>query len=239
MSDAQVHGFALRERERLDAVAGGLRARLAAVEADLAATEAFLADYARYQALIEKPFDDRVLAESPEPPHTSYLDALTPEHVSGGTGAGLASCTMDSKQSGDLPLEAFLVLPDVGGARRISVPPAPILIGSADHCDVVFPAELGVAPEHAIVWLAGDEVMLRVPHPDTEVLVGEQSMSFAGLQDGDMIRLGQVQLRIAVLAARPAPRVRSQSIADMPHTLDAEPTEEVHPAVRVLHPVSA
>lgn len=237
MSDAEVHGFALHERERLDAVAGSLRARLAAVEAELATAEAFLAEYSRYQALIEKPFGDHGCAESPEPPRTSYLFAPTP--VVEGPGAGLPACTMESERTGGLPVEAFLVLPDMGGARRISVPPAPLLIGSAEHCDVVFPAELGVAPEHAIVWLAGDEVMLRVPDPETEVLVGEQSMSFAGLQDGDLIRLGQVLLRIAVLAARPAPLFRSESMADMPQMLDPEPAAEPRPAMRVLHALPA
>lgn len=119
--------------------------------------------------------------------------------AAGGATSSVALESSDGVFSPSIPADAFLEI-DECTARRIGVYPTPIVIGSADDCAAVFPADLGIAPRHAIFWLAGREVILRAPDPAAPVIVDGRPVRFVRLEDGDRVRLGELALTVRVRA---------------------------------------
>ena len=91
---------------------------------------------------------------------------------------------------------AWLLLTSAVGVRRVPVLGRPIRIGSARDCDLVLPAREGVAPEHAMIWRRGDAVILHVIDPQALCLVNGEDVSWASLDDGDALAIGDVILRV-------------------------------------------
>jgi len=94
-------------------------------------------------------------------------------------------------------LRAALVLPSPMGVRRIAIGTVPIRIGSAATSDVVL-KEPGVALEHALVWQRGELVLIHVTDQYASCLINDRPMSWATLDDGDVIQLGEATIRVEV-----------------------------------------
>ena len=96
-------------------------------------------------------------------------------------------------------VEAYLVLEASAGERRVPIRSAPLRIGSSDECDLALPADLGVAPEHVLVWQRAGALLLHVIDPGAgNCLVDDRPMTWATLEHGDTIRLGEARFRVEV-----------------------------------------
>jgi hypothetical protein len=93
--------------------------------------------------------------------------------------------------------QAYLVLRSSGGDRRIPIGSSPVRIGAAATCDLVL-KEPGVAMEHALIWQRGDLVLIHGTDQYASCLINERPMSWATLDDGDEIRLGEATLHVEV-----------------------------------------
>lgn len=98
-------------------------------------------------------------------------------------------------------IEAYLVLEASAGERRVPIGSAPLRIGSSDECDLALPADFGVAPEHVLVWQRNGALLLHVIDPSGGTcLVDDRPMTWATLEHGDTIRLGEAKFRVEVPA---------------------------------------
>ncbi len=96
-------------------------------------------------------------------------------------------------------LDALLVLETSAGVRRVPIPAAPLSIGSGPDCDLVLPPDLGVAHEHAHVWQRDGNVVIHVlSRRIGACLVNDQPMTWASLEDGDVILLGDARFSVLV-----------------------------------------
>lgn len=93
---------------------------------------------------------------------------------------------------------AYLLLYASAGVRRVPIAERPIRIGSANDCDLVLPERSGVAPEHALLWRRGDAVVLHVTDPAGKCSVNGRNSTWATLEHGDELRLGEIELHIEV-----------------------------------------
>jgi hypothetical protein len=99
-------------------------------------------------------------------------------------------------------IEAFLVVEAAAGERRVPIVSAPLRIGSSDDCDLALPADLGLAPEHLLVWQRSGALLLHVIDPSgATCLVDDRPMTWATLEHGDSIRIGNARFRVEVRAA--------------------------------------
>ncbi|MCB9491195.1 MAG: FHA domain-containing protein [Dehalococcoidia bacterium] len=96
------------------------------------------------------------------------------------------------------PTPAYLLLFASVGVRRVPIAERPLRIGSSPDCDLVLPGRQGVAPEHALVWRRGDAVVLHVTDPTGDCVVNGRSSTWATLEHDDELRIGDVELRIAI-----------------------------------------
>ena len=94
--------------------------------------------------------------------------------------------------------DAWLVLESMVGERRIPVPDFPLRIGSDRACDLVFREDLGVGGEHAVIWQQQGEVILRVLDRERGAIVNGRPTNWACLEDGDVVELASVTLRVWV-----------------------------------------
>lgn len=99
------------------------------------------------------------------------------------------------------PIDSYIVLGSVAGARRVGIGDTPIKIGSADGCDLVLPEDSGVSPEHALIWRHQDAIVLHVTDHSAACMVNERPMTWATLEGGDEVRMGSFKMRIEVDAA--------------------------------------
>jgi hypothetical protein len=99
------------------------------------------------------------------------------------------------------PIDSYIVLGSVAGARRVGIGDTPIKIGSAEGCDLVLPEDSGVAPEHALIWRHQDAIVLHVTDHSAACLVNDRPMTWATLESGDEVRMGTFKMRIEVDAA--------------------------------------
>lgn len=176
MDDASVWQRAQRERERLARLEQQLRFRLATVEAELDETDAFLAMYERFAA--EANVTPFAVAEPEAAPEEK---PVAPEPEVAPAEAGI---------------EAHLVL-GRGFERYVPVQSVPLLIGSDTECDLVF-AGSEIRPQHASIWVAGTEVLVRACNPDAALTIGDRPVSFTRLEDGDLLTVGDVPIRISI-----------------------------------------
>ena len=94
-------------------------------------------------------------------------------------------------------VRASLILESAAGTRRVPLRAGPLSIGSDSNCDLVLRQD-GVLPEHAIAWLRDGVVMLHVVHQGAHSLVNGHPSSWAMLEDGDTVELGDAVLRISI-----------------------------------------
>ncbi|MGE3960062.1 MAG: FHA domain-containing protein [Dehalococcoidia bacterium] len=99
------------------------------------------------------------------------------------------------------PTPAYLCLFASVGVRKVPIAERPLRIGSAADCDLVLPERQGVAAEHALVWRRGDAVVLHVTDPSGECAVNGRGSTWATLEHGDELRIGDVELRIEIDAS--------------------------------------
>lgn len=123
-----------------------------------------------------------------------------PQPVEGVVGAGAG-------QAGEAPpqrmalVRADIVLETENGNRRVPIPATPLTIGSGPECDLVLPATLGLAPEHAHVWQRDGALIIHVvTQRPGACLVNDEPMTWASLEDGDVILLGDARFSIRVAA---------------------------------------
>lgn len=96
-------------------------------------------------------------------------------------------------------LRAALVLETENGNRRIPIPTAPLTIGSSPDCDLVLPGSLGLDREHAHVWQRDGALLIHVlARYPAACLVNDQPMTWASLEDGDVILLGDALFSVRV-----------------------------------------
>lgn len=96
-------------------------------------------------------------------------------------------------------VDAYLVLQSSAGERRVPIRSAPLRIGSAPHCDLVPPAHLDLAPEHALFWQTDGLVLMHgIDSNAATCLVNGQPMVWARLEDGDTVQLGKASFSISV-----------------------------------------
>jgi hypothetical protein len=94
-------------------------------------------------------------------------------------------------------VEAYLVLEAAAGRRRVPITTAPLRIGSGPACDLALPADLGLAPEHALVWQRDGALLMHVIDPRAGAsLVNDVPMTWASLEDGDAIHLGDARFHV-------------------------------------------
>lgn len=94
-------------------------------------------------------------------------------------------------------VRASLVLDSMAGKRSVPVGGVPVRIGSDGACDLVLRRE-GVAPEHVLVWLRDDAVMLHVIQQGASCLVNGQQIGWAMLEDGDEVALGEASFKVSI-----------------------------------------
>ena len=172
MDDASVWHRAQRERERLVRVEQQLRLRLASVDAELEETDTFLAMYERFAAAAHV---------TPPAVHEPEDEALPQESDEAPAEAGI---------------EVHLVLGG-GFERHVPVQSLPLLIGSDAECDLVF-AGSEIRPQHASIWIAGNEVLVRACDPAAALTIDDRPVSFTRLEDGDLLTVGDVPIRISI-----------------------------------------
>ncbi|MFA7248872.1 MAG: FHA domain-containing protein [Dehalococcoidia bacterium] len=80
---------------------------------------------------------------------------------------------------------------------RVAVGLRPLRVGSREDCDVVLQGE-GVAPDHALVWVRGDAVLLHCLESEGACFVNGRPMTWAKLDDGDRIQLGDNELVVGL-----------------------------------------
>ncbi|MDA0365922.1 MAG: FHA domain-containing protein, partial [Chloroflexi bacterium] len=85
------------------------------------------------------------------------------------------------------------------GVRRVPLHERPIRIGSSPECDLVLPGRVGVVAEHAMIWRRGDAIILHVTDPAALCRVNGEDVSWASLDDGDAVAIGDVIVRIEVV----------------------------------------
>jgi|GEM_PF-2561545 len=96
-------------------------------------------------------------------------------------------------------LNADIVLETDNGNRRVPIPATPLSIGSDPECTLVLPPALGLAPEHAHVWQRDGTILIHVvTQRPAACLVNDEPMTWASLEDGDVILLGDARFSIRV-----------------------------------------
>ena len=110
--------------------------------------------------------------------------------------AGQPDVAAASEQS---TTRASLILEAPAGNRHVRLSTTPLRIGSDASCDLVLRQD-GVRPEHALAWQREDVVMLHTIDPRATSLVNGAPMSWAMLEDGDEVRLGEATLRVGIQA---------------------------------------
>lgn len=94
-------------------------------------------------------------------------------------------------------IEAYLVLESAVGRRRVPIQTVPISIGSHPNCELVLSADLGIAPQHALIWQRDGVILIHVIAPRAAAcLVNDFPMTWASLEDGDVILLGDARFLI-------------------------------------------
>ena len=94
-------------------------------------------------------------------------------------------------------IRAALVLESAAGRRSVPIGTGPLRIGADGSCDLVLRRE-GVMPEHALVWLRDDFVMLHVVHQGALCLVNGEPLAWAMLEDGDQVSLGEASFTVSI-----------------------------------------
>lgn len=92
--------------------------------------------------------------------------------------------------------QSTLVLESAAGARRIPIGERPLSIGSSSTCDLVLPEHDDVAPEHALIWQLGEDVVLHVVAIGAACSVNGEPSTWARLEDRDTIEIGASRLQI-------------------------------------------
>ena len=93
-------------------------------------------------------------------------------------------------------MQSTLVLQSAAGARRIPIGERPLSVGSSGTCDLVLPEHDDVAPEHALIWQLGEDVVLHVVAIGAACSVNGEPSTWARLDDGDTIEIGASRLKI-------------------------------------------
>ncbi len=79
---------------------------------------------------------------------------------------------------------------------KFAIGDEPINIGSSQRCDLVLSPSLGLAPEHAVMWRRGDDLILHVTTFDAACEVNGRPARWASLDDGDTVVIGEAQFTI-------------------------------------------
>ena len=91
-----------------------------------------------------------------------------------------------------------------GGALVVELPdgltvtdlgPEPVTIGSGARCHVRLPAAADVAAEHARLWIRDGRPLLHHIARGHHTWIGDRTVDWASLRDGDEVRIGPVSLR--------------------------------------------
>lgn len=94
-------------------------------------------------------------------------------------------------------VEAYLVLESAVGRRRVPIQTVPLSIGSHPNCELVLSVDLGIAPQHALIWQREGVILIHVIAPRAAAcLVNDFPMTWASLEDGDVILLGDARFLI-------------------------------------------
>lgn len=93
-------------------------------------------------------------------------------------------------------MQSTLVLQSAAGAHRIPIGERPLSVGSSGTCDLVLPEHDDVAPEHALIWQLGEDVVLHVVAIGAACSVNGEPSTWARLDDGDTIEIGASRLKI-------------------------------------------
>lgn len=92
---------------------------------------------------------------------------------------------------------AALVLESAAGRRSVPISGVPLRIGSDGDCDLVLRQD-GVMPEHAMAWLRDGSIVLHVIHQHATCLVNGEPTTWAMLDDGDELRVGEARITISI-----------------------------------------
>jgi hypothetical protein len=93
------------------------------------------------------------------------------------------------------PAVEFSVATDAVPGRRVRLGEWPLAIGTAPGSDVRLPRGAEAAPEHALIWRHGADVILH-SLGDAPCIVNGEPMTWAALDRGDRIQAGGVTLRM-------------------------------------------
>lgn len=125
--------------------------------------------------------------------------ATIEEDTNGGANVATEERTPSAASLRQPLLNADIVLETDNGNRRVPIPATPLSIGSDPECTLVLPAALGLAPEHAHVWQRDGAILIHVvTQRPAACLVNDQPMTWASLEDGDVILLGDARFSVRV-----------------------------------------
>jgi hypothetical protein len=140
----------------------------------------------------------RRLGGAPTRPSGAQAETQTTNGAPVSQGEARPSAESQPQTGGADPAESTstIVLDSAVGARRVRVSQAPLRVGSDRDCDLVLPAGVDVAAEHAVIWERQGTLLLHVVAGGGECLVNGRPATWASLDDGDVIRIGETELRI-------------------------------------------
>lgn len=103
------------------------------------------------------------------------------------------------------PEAAIVIMSGPYHDRAYPVGPEPLTIGSSEECDIPLPPALGVAEEHARVWLRDGRIMIHHLAARHETRVGGKGVTWATLKTSDEIVIGPHVLRCVARERAPQP----------------------------------
>lgn len=101
----------------------------------------------------------------------------------------------------DRPRITLQVLTGELAGRVFELGAEPLTIGTHRNCDLRFPADNGVAPEHARVWWRGDKLMLHHLGRGRTTIVGGEAVTWTSLDTGDVIEIADHRVRVDIQPA--------------------------------------
>lgn len=128
-------------------------------------------------------------------------------------------------------LKVFLEL----GDQHLDVRPGANTLGRSRRCDVVVP-DGSISRNHALLSLTGDRATLQdLESSNGTYLNGWRLVGEVDLADGDLVMLGETELRVRIVREGEAPSVpRPRPYSDLPSRSEAIAVGDVFPVGDVL-----
>lgn len=111
-----------------------------------------------------------------------------------------------------------------GRSLQIPAPPARLLVGTADSCQLVLP-DAALRPEHAEVVRDLDGVLIRALDPSKSFPINGREVSERRLRDGDELVLGATRLLFEEPAEEPMDALTGEPDVPLPTTPSSGPTD--------------